>query len=237
MESSLSVKLKKNKKSSFSLQTLFKARKVILQLLEEMQYDVSGYIDFSINEMDAMIKHSQCDMLLSRQAAADGDGDGDAEPPKQAYVIFHNVNESATANASIRRPVIEKYIEDLFHIEQVLTKRDTLIIIIEDEPSESVRKYLVELFNRDEIYVILHNIKRLQFKISDHTLVAKHRILTEQEQNEFLQKFNVTELSQLPEISRFDPMALAIGIRPKQICCIHRKSCIALNNDYYRVCV
>ena len=41
----------------------------------------------------------------------------------------------------------------------------------------------------------------------------------------------------LPEISRFDPQALSLCLRPKQVIRIDRKSDTALEYKYYRVCI
>jgi len=50
-------------------------------------------------------------------------------------------------------------------------------------------------------------------------------------------KYNIRDLSQLPEVSRFDPQSLAICLRPGQVCKYTRKSVASLEHDYYRVCV
>ena len=42
---------------------------------------------------------------------------------------------------------------------------------------------------------------------------------------------------QLPEISRFDPQALALCIRPGDVCKFIRNSSTALEYNYYRICV
>ena len=47
----------------------------------------------------------------------------------------------------------------------------------------------------------------------------------------------IKDKSQLPEISRFDPHALVVGVRPGNICLIQRSSLTALKTNYYRVCV
>jgi len=44
-------------------------------------------------------------------------------------------------------------------------------------------------------------------------------------------------VKELPEISRFDPMALAICLRPGQICTFDRKSPTALVTEYFRICL
>ena len=43
--------------------------------------------------------------------------------------------------------------------------------------------------------------------------------------------------SQFPDISRFDPVAQAIGIRPGQVCEIIRPSKTAISAPYYRICM
>ena len=42
---------------------------------------------------------------------------------------------------------------------------------------------------------------------------------------------------QWPEISRFDPVAQAIGLRPKKVCEITRASETAITSKYYRMCI
>ena len=41
----------------------------------------------------------------------------------------------------------------------------------------------------------------------------------------------------IPEISRFDPVALALLMRPKQICKITRSSKTSITFDFYRICI
>ena len=93
------------------------------------------------------------------------------------------------------------------------------------------------LYDHDGIFVIIHNIHRLQSNILKHTLVPKMRPLNETEETEFLEKYQVRDKRQLPEISRFDPQALVVGLRPGTICYIQRPSVTALLTDYYRICV
>ena len=50
-------------------------------------------------------------------------------------------------------------------------------------------------------------------------------------------KYNIIDLIHFPDISRFDPVARAIGLRPGQVCHIVRPSKTAITADYYRICV
>ena len=50
-------------------------------------------------------------------------------------------------------------------------------------------------------------------------------------------KFNIVNNSQLPEISRFDPVAQSLCMRPGEVCEILRPSKTAIKSPYYRICI
>ena len=137
----------------------------------------------------------------------------------------------------IKKEVLDNVIEDLFTIEEVLTKKDTLIVIIDDEPNDTILTRLKYLYDHDGIFVIIHNIHRLQFNILNHTLVPHMHVLNEKEEIDFMKKYQIRDKSQIPESWRFAPQALGVGVRPGNICYIQRPSITALTADYYRVCV
>uniref|UniRef100_A0A6C0KHE4 RNA polymerase subunit H/Rpb5 C-terminal domain-containing protein n=1 Tax=viral metagenome TaxID=1070528 RepID=A0A6C0KHE4_9ZZZZ len=201
--------------------TLFKARKNILEILDDLDYETTDYAGFSINEIDAMYVNNQLDLLMNHQSNG-----------KKVYVKFY-------LDAKQIRPAnLDNIIEDLFVIDTVLTKNDTLIIITEDEPNDTIITKLKYLFDHDGIFVVIHNINRLQFNILNHKLVPPTEIIHDEAKIAELQKkFNIKSLQQLPEISRFDPLALAMCMRPGQICEINRNSATALSYKYYRICV
>jgi len=70
----------------------------------------------------------------------------------------------------------------------------------------------------------------------DHEYVPKHIILNNDEIDDMKKRYNITNNTELPEISRYDPVAQAIGMRPGQICKIIRPSKTAITTDYYRLC-
>lgn len=198
---------------------IYKSRNTILQLLEKQNYDVSDYSEFSINEIDAMYTNDQLDMLVKN------------ESDNKIYVKYY------LNSKNIRKENLETLVEDLFQIESVLTKSDTLIVIINEEPNDTIIERIKYLYDHDGIFVVLHNIERLQFNILEHQLVPYINILTEEEVQVLKKKYNLKDTTQLPEISRFDPQALAICMRPGQVCRLQRKSVLALSYDYYRLCV
>jgi DNA-directed RNA polymerase subunit H (RpoH/RPB5) len=200
---------------------IYKSRKTIIEILSDnLDYDTEEYETFSINEIDAMFSNSQLDMLMKQKSSE-----------RKVYIKYY-----LTAK-QIRPQNLDDIIEDLFIIENVLTKNDTLIIITEDEPNDTIVTKLKYLYDHDGIFVIIHNIKRLQFNILNHKLVPKCKVLGETEVVDLKKKYNITNPMQLPEISRFDPQALAMCLRPGDICEFKRDSATAMHYEYYRVCI
>lgn len=208
--------------STRRVNSIFNSRRTILDLLDVGGYHVEDHKHFSSNEVDAMYANSQLDMILTH--AVDG---------RKAYVKYYLTNKQK----QIQKPILDNIIEDLYVLENVLTKRDTLIIIIDDEPNESIMNRITYLYDKDDIFVVIHNMKRLQFNILKHDLVPQMTILNAEESSVFMKEYNVKNITQLPEIGRFDPQALAMCLRPGQICRFERVSPTAMKYSYFRVCV
>lgn len=199
---------------------IYKSRNTILELLTSQNYDVSEYFEFSINEIDAMYSNEQLDMLIKHKTN-----------DKKVYIKYYLTSKQ------IKPQNLDEIIEDLYSIENILTKNDNLIIIIEDEPNDTIITKLKYLYNHDGIFVVIHNIKRLQFNILKHKLVPSCSILEKNEIDELKLLYNIENTIQLPEISRFDPQALAICLRPGDVCKFERDSITAMKYDYFRVCI
>ena len=197
---------------------IYNSRKTIIDLLEAQKYDVSQYKDFGINEVNTLIQTKQMDMLLKKTTT-----------DKSVYVKYHLAK-------SLRPVNIYEYIEDLFTLEDVLQKKDDLIVIMKDEPNDTIRKTLTDIWEKDGIFIIVLNIKRLQYNILKHQLVPEHIVLSAEEAAAIKQKYNIHDDSQIPDISRFSPVSQVIGIRPGELCRIYRPSKTAIKAEFYRIC-
>jgi len=93
----------------------------------------------------------------------------------------------------------------------------------------------MRIYDRYGYFVIPRTIDQLQFDILKHTLVPKHSVMSSEEVDHLLRRIHAN-LSQLPIISRFDPVSKAICVRPEQVCEIVRSSNNAIQSLYYRVC-
>lgn len=199
---------------------IYKSRLTLIDQIESLEYDVSEYQEFSINEIDAMNNNAQLDMLLTHKTN-----------DKKMYIKYNLTSKQLNAQT------LDNIIEDLYTIDTVLTKSDTLMIIIDIEPNDSIMTKIRYLYDHSGIFVVIHNINRLQYNLLNHILVPKSRILDEKDIEQFKQKYNIMNLKQIPEISRFDPHALAICLRPGEVCEYTRKSPTAMNATYYRICI
>ncbi|MEM2929459.1 MAG: DNA-directed RNA polymerase subunit H [Thermoproteota archaeon] len=72
--------------------------------------------------------------------------------------------------------------------------------------------------------------------ILEHVLVPSHRVLSSEERETLLRKYNITP-SQLPKILASDPVTVAIGAKPGDILEITRRSTVAGVTLAYRIVV
>jgi DNA-directed RNA polymerase subunit H (RpoH/RPB5) len=208
--------------SNVLISSIYNSRKNILSLMETQDFNVDEYSNFSINEVNSMILHNQLDIKLEKNTKE-----------SKAYIHYYLGKAAKTITAKNLQDIID----DLFGIEETLTKKDTLFIILKTDINETMTNELKNIWEKDGIFIVIINIRRLQYNILEHSLVPPHRILSEEEVEDIKIKYNITKLSQLPEISRFDPVAQVIGIRPGQVCEIIRSSKTSVTTKYYRVCI
>lgn len=204
-----------------SINQIYKSRKTILELLHSSGYDVEDYMDFTVNEVDAMFISGQLDMILENPTTK-----------KKTYIKY-----SLTTKQVRWQNNLDEIIEDLFIIENTLKKNDDLIIIINEEPNDNLVSRLKFIYDSDEIFIVIHNIARLQFNILQHDLVPISRILDDQEKEDIKKKYNINSNKQMPEMSRFDPVSLALCVRPGDIVEFQRKSINSITSLYYRICI
>jgi DNA-directed RNA polymerase subunit H (RpoH/RPB5) len=211
--------------SSAIISTVFTSRNTILDLMGKQGYNIEDYANFSISEVNSMKQNNQLDMLLEKK-----EDDPLTKRKNKIYIRYY-------LGKTIRPANIQEMIDDLFNLEEILKKEDTLFIIIKDEINETMTNELKHIWETDGIFIVIENIKRLQFNILEHELVPEHTIVPESEVVNIMKKYNITDKNQFPDISRFDPVSRAIGLRPGQLCHIVRPSKTAIQANYYRLCV
>ena len=216
--------MSKKASNSQTISKIYSSRKIILDLAKERGFDVSDYEDFTINEIQVLTTNKQLDMLLEKE-------DG-----TKMYFKYH-LGGTGSGFTKLRGPHILDYVEDLYEVEELLSKNDNLVIVTKDSPNPALKNLLKMQFTQKGYYVNVYNIHNYLYNILKNKLVPKHEIINENRKKEIAEEYNIVSESQWPEISRFDPAAMAIGLRPGQVVEITRKSPTALDTKYYRLCV
>ena len=106
------------------------------------------------------------------------------------------------------------------------------------EPSESVLSVIRRhVANRENPLVQLFQMPHLQFDISAHRKVPKHRVLLKNELDAVLKEFHAETPTQFPRIDCQDPMAKWVGARPGDVLEITGLCESSGDNRRYRLCV
>ena len=195
-----------------------KSRENILAQLKERDFEVEKYEGQSISQVHIMLQNNQLDMLVENEKTG-----------RKAYVKYH-------LGKTLRGNNIMDYIDDLFTLDSVLTREDDLIVIGRDGANDSMEKALRQIWSQHKYLITVVGMKALQFNILKHELVPPHRVLSEEDAIEIKKKYNIANDSQLPDLSRFSPVSLAIGVRPGQLVEIMRPSKTAISAPFYRIC-
>ena len=187
---------------------VYRSRQILCQLMEARGKDTSSYQGESIQDVENMVLNDDVKM------------------------DFDNVRVVYYLGKGIRDSHIRHFIE-----ETELTPEQELIIVLVTNPNDTIRKFQEYIFHTEKLFVNVMHIHNLQFNILEHSLVPKHIILGEEEKKEISEQYSITNDNQFPEISRFDPVAEAIGLRPDTLCKIIRHSKTAIQSEYFRMCI
>jgi len=205
--------------SSVTTSKLFKSRNILLSQLKTRGFEVDEYSHFNSNELHAMIQNEQLDMLISNDVS-------------KIYVRY-------LIKKQIKTKDLNELVSELFESDEAVLNptTDQLIIVSKVHVNDTLRSWMELKFNSEGIFTTIINIDNIMFNVLEHDLVPEHRVLTDEQKTQLYKKYFIHNDSQLPEISRFDPVAVAIGIRPGQVCEIKRASETSIKSLYYRICV
>jgi len=205
---------------------IYKSRNIILKILKSRGFNVDDWSDFSVTEVQAMFNSKELDMLLENPTTK-----------KKVYVKYHlSGTKGGTSMSRLGTSHIYDYVDDLFDIEEVLTSNDDLIIISKDKTNQTIKDLIEQLFIKDKKFVNIYNFHDYLFNVLEHEMQPKFRILSEEEKQKIMKQYNITKDKEFPDISRFDPVSQAIGVRPGEVMEITRSSPTAVKSVYFRIC-
>ena len=197
---------------------VYKSRMILLELLKERGFNVDDHAGFSVTEIQTMHKNNQLDMMLENSTTK-----------QKIFIKYHLATRLGPAH-------VYEYVDDIFDVENILNTKDDLIIISKDKVNMTILDLVEQLYIKDGKFVNIYNFNDYLFNILNHEMVPPHNILSDSDKTMIKKKYNVTNDSEFPELSRFDPVAKAIGLRPGELCEITRSSPTAVQSKYYRLC-
>tara|TARA_Y100000389_G_C17366844_1_gene466776 strand:- start:275 stop:928 length:654 start_codon:yes stop_codon:yes gene_type:complete len=215
---------KENYEHDFNV--IYKSFINIIKLLQHQGYNVDSEKDISLLELQNRIETDNINFMTEKDNG------------EKCYVIYHIVKQ-------LRPSHIHEYIEDIYEFREIIKNTDQLIIITKDNfnfsnstgLSDTIEKTINNIYIESEYYINVFPISSLQFCILDHSLVPKHKKLNEMEIKEVFNKYKITDISNIPTISKYDPVAKAIGLKPNELCEITRPSKTVIESKYYRICI
>jgi DNA-directed RNA polymerase I, II, and III subunit RPABC1 len=193
-------------------------------MIKQRGYDTSKYENFSIKEIDSMLGGTPTKIS------------SDVNP---LDIYLENKNNKIMVkfivNQKLRINNLTNLVEDI--ITTQLSENDTLIIITHDKiTNEIFDEFLETIFQKHNIFIQLFWIDTLMVDITQHKLVPNHSIISNEEKEQLLQKYNLISYNQLPIIMKNDPVAKYYGGKRGDVFKIIRPSETAGEYLTYRFC-
>lgn len=175
----------------------FLARRTAMEMLRDRGYDVAdSHINRSLAEFGSVFVETP-DLLERLRFSASFT----SQPSKKILVIFCGTSE-------IRKQAMKCI---LFQISQDRFQ-GRVILILQSKMNSHARKLVAESTLKIETF----HIADLLVNLTKHVLVPKLEILTAEENQKLLKKFNV-EAKQIPRLMEVDPIAKYYGLEKGQM--------------------
>lgn len=113
-----------------------------------------------------------------------------------------------------------------------------IIIITPTKPSDSILQLVRDhIADKENQLVQIFFQSHLNFNISKHRKVPKHRILPQEEIDKMMKEYNIMSFVNLPKIDSQDAMAKWIGARPGDVIEVSGMCVASGENKRYRYCL
>ena len=169
---------------------LFKVRQTLLEMINDRGFYVPDIEKITFEEFSIKYDNKNLDIYIK-----------DEENNKIFYVHFHNENKSFSKSdlKNIMQKLITTYGNENIN----------LILLLKEKENSAVSKELCkDIYKNVEIFLK----KNMIFNVTKHIYIPKHIILTKEEEEEVLEKYNTTK-GKLPKISKTDPIAKYLGLK------------------------
>jgi DNA-directed RNA polymerases I, II, and III subunit RPABC1 len=208
------------------LSKLFQSRKIILEMLELRDYNVESYNNFTINEIDLMIKNSSKKLEATNNTLD--------------IIVNHKTNDSKIIVkyilfTKIRPNNLKGFIDEI--IEELEPNINDTIIFISKDKLNNIESFDTIFNCYNNVFLQIFELHKLLINISKHILVPQLKILNKTETSDILKKYNTNDLNNFHVIKLSDPQAKFYGVRKHDLCEITRPSETSGVYKSYRYCL
>ena len=163
---------------------IYKSRSVILDMLELRKCNVNDHRNYTINEIDIMVRNTAIKPSSELEAL---DLMLENENKTKVYLKYMlNSKLRMQAISSVIRDIVPSFdteMEDILDLEEIgdqekKKKGDELVIIIKDKMSNPtvLEEYLSRFYMKTNIFIQVFSLDSLQVKIIEHEFVPEHRL-------------------------------------------------------------
>ena len=192
---------------------IFRARKTIIDLLNDRNYDLSSVTNLKTDQesFKEYNKNDNLDIFVKNAT-------------REIYVKFIKI---AKAKPATLRDVISHIHTDILTLEN----RKILIVLL-SKPNNTILKIKNEPACKNiELFWVGH----LLINITKHTFVPKHELVAKSDLDTIMTKFSLSSFNQLPILLKSDPVSKYYGFESGDVCKITRKNKISGISVIYRL--
>jgi DNA-directed RNA polymerase I, II, and III subunit RPABC1 len=213
---------------------IYRSRKVILDMVERRGYDTGDYQHFTIEDINTMMNLWTSTKTAQKYTVTPLD-----------MVCKHKEEEKYLHvryffNAKLKVNTVENILNTMIEEEQFNTEEDEVLCIVDEKISNEAMfdNQLDGLFKKmdNKYYTQIFEISKLIINIMEHEFVPEHTIISKEEKQKLLERFDIATFTQLPIILKSDPVAKFIGMRRGDVCKIIRPSETSGRYEMYRYC-
>ena len=170
------------------------SRKTILRCSTIGNVNTSKYDNFSSDEYWYYIRRQQKGDPWNKR-------DWYGFPDEKVIVKY-------TLTSKIRRKDIEGLVNNMIN-ENQLSEGYTLLIIVREtlRTETEIDTFFETIYEKNNIFIQLFDINKLSFNVTKHELVPKHTIISDEQKNNIMKKYQLSDELKFPAIKKNDPVA------------------------------
>ncbi len=209
---------------------LIRSRYTILQILEDRGYDTTYYRNISPDQIIELASGTTDAGNKALNIGVDARPGGPATCP-DAAVVYQIVDRLRTRLGTFLRDLYDKDVN-----KDALDYTTDVIILLNEPYNEAFDKAALQMWQTNKARVTFFHIKQVVVHLGRHELVPPHRKLSAEEARAELERWRITQRSQLPLIKHHDIQSRILGLVPGDIVEVLRPSATTGVSRVLRIC-